>query len=262
MDTKIHSLNLNPTTEYQNTASAEAMMLRVQMLVAKDFDAQMRHVGEQMRFLGDIKKSCRERIAKMQSVLVQNPDATRKDGKRFIVLDAGQMADLFRNYVRESYDSESLSKSTESLPIKTAGNGTGLDDIGDDGKVPCPITNGEISSTALADYFDNQIASKNTTDAMNAAHRVGDDDSGLPFYHAHQNNKTANGMPAFCVLTDALDGMVERLKNEMAAIEEDAERLGVRLNELSAQRKIALEGAQQLLAKIEQVRGQTLARTA
>jgi hypothetical protein len=55
--------------------------------------------------------------------------------------------------------------------------------------------------------------------------------------------------------------MMEEIKNKLSLVEDDAEHLSTSLNQLSAQRKDALEKASELASKMDQVRSNTIAKT-
>lgn len=241
---------------------SETLMLTVQLLVAKDFDEQMRRVGDQMRFLSGIKKNYRDQIAKLQNFLTANPNGSRKDGKKYVEATFAQMAGLCGSLTRHDYDLETLTLSETGFPIPSGGDRHGLDDPDADDLVWAPIANGAMNARDLADYFAHGGAMTDTVEASDFAARAGDDGNGLFFYRGHGNATDEKGAPKFSVLVDQLERLTEGLKNRLSGTEEDAERLSARLAELSAQRKAALEGADQLVKKMEQIRSHAIGKTA
>lgn len=239
---------------------AESLMLQMQMLVAKDFDEQMRSVGDQIQFLSKIKQSYRDHIGNIQNFMAQNPNSSRNDGKKFIAANFSQMAELTGNLVSYDYDLEKKTSAPAPMTLNDTGQHDTLSEAVPDDKVAVPKKDGKFKTTDLHAYFAQGATLTDKDAACDYAKKVGDDDGNLPFYFGHTGNTDKNGMPIFCAFTDALDKMAEEIKNKLSLVEDDAEHLSTSLNQLSAQRKEALEKAGELANKMDQVRSNTIAK--
>lgn len=240
--------------------NAEALMLNVQLMVAKDYDEQMRRVGEQLRFLTGVKKSYRENVAELQNFLTANPSSSRKDGKKYVEASFVQMARLCGALTASEYDLESMTRVEKGLSITAGHDRHDLDEPDANGVTWAPLDGGKMDAGDLADYFAHGAGIGDPRQAANFAKRAGDDGNGLFFYFGHRNGSNENGAPQFSVFTDQIERLAEQLKNKLSAVEEDAERLGAKLSELSSQRKAALEGANQLISKMEQIRSNAIGK--
>lgn len=251
--------NINPVSILNQLnageMSASSLMLQVQMMVTKDFDEQMRTIGKQIKFLGNIKQGYRDKINTMQNFMIQNPNSSRKDGKRYIEASAEQLTEFFGAMTETKYDLDQLTSSEQPILISDSGANHKLDDEG-----YAKNQNGHISTGDLASYFSQCSQIKDPEEACDFAKKVGDDNTSLPLYFGHTNNKFDDGRPKFSVLTESVDKMLEQVKGLLSDVEQKAEELGTELNQLSSQRKSALDGAYQLIRKSEEMKSNTISK--
>lgn len=233
----------------QNNLSAETLMLQVQMMVTKDFDEQIRTIGKQIKFLGNIKDAYRNRIQNIQNFLIQNPNASREDGKRYIEATSQQGAELFGSMVGIEYDLSTLTATEAPLQISDSGANHKLDDEGYVAK-----GSGEISASGVANFFTECGKISDPAEACDFAKKAGDDNTSLPFYFGHTNNTFEDGSPKFAVLVESIEMIVEQMKGKLSDVEQECEELSTNLNQLSAQRKAGLDGAYQLIRKTEEMK--------
>jgi len=235
---------------------AETLMLEIQLLIAADFDDQLRHVAEKIKFLNSIKKTYRSNINNIQRFMAQNPNSSRKDGKKYYEASFEQMRDLFGSFEKQNYSLENK-EMLESTPMM-------IEDRGDKHKVDdeglVTIKNDKSSTADWKEYFNKGAGIKDPVEAREFAANVSDDDGNLFFYHGHTNNTDDEGMPKFSVFAEQLDLMMEQIKNYMSDVEEESEELSVTLNQLTSQRKAALDGANQLIRKLEEVKSNTVSK--
>jgi len=235
---------------------AETLMLEIQLLMAKDFDEQLRHVAEKIKFLNNIKKTYRTNINNVQRFMAQNPNTSRNDGKKYYEASFKQMRDLFGSFEKQEYDLEDKQLlDTTPMMIEDRGNKHTVDD-----EDYFSIQNDKSSTNDWKTYFGNGSTITDPKEAQEIASKVSDDDGNLFFYYGHTNNIDEKGMPTFSVFADQLDLMLEQIKNYMSDVEEESEELGVTLNQLISQRKSALEGANQLIRKLEEVKSNTVSK--
>jgi hypothetical protein len=239
---------------------AETLMLQVQILVARDFDEQMRHIGEQIRFLSDIKSAYRGNLEKLQNFMAQSPDGSRKDGRKYIPATFAQMANLFGCFKTYDYDLEAQTVTSGSLSLRDNGDKHDLDKKDENGKAEVPNTDGKSLADDFQAYFAKGMSIKDPAAARDFAKKAGSDNSTLPFYYGHTENTDESGNPLFAVYVDQLDRLAEEIKSRLSAVEEDTERLSVGLNQISAQRKAALDGANQLLQKMAEIRQNAISK--
>lgn len=233
----------------QNNISAETMMLQVQMMVTKDFDEQIRTIGRQIKFLGDIKKAYSERIQNIQNFLIQNPNTSREDGERYVEASSQQGEYLFGSMIEVEYDLSTLTANELPLQISDSGANHKLDD---EGYVAQGA--GDISASGVANFFSECSKISDPATACEFAKKAGDDNTSLPFYFGHTNNTFEDGSPKFAVLVESIEMIVEQMKGKLSDVEQESEELSTNLSQLSAQRKAGLDGAYQLIRKTEEMK--------
>jgi len=248
------SRSIDELISLSQNVSAETLMLQVQLSVAEDFDEQMRDIGNKIKFLNRVKKAYRENINKIQRFMAQNPNSGRKDGKKYYEASFGEVAELMGAFVHINYDMTSQEMKNEGMLI----NDTGNEHDADNGYVNSE--NGHSSTLDWQDFFATGGQIKDPEEAKEYANLVYGDDTDLPFYFGHTNNFDEDGNPKFAVFADPLDKMLEQVKNYMSDVEEQAEELSVRLNQLTAQRKASLDGANQLMRKMEEIKTNTISK--
>lgn len=247
---------------FDKKSGAESMMLEAQLLVAKDFDEQMRHAGERIRFLGNVKKTYRDKIANIQNFLAQNQNLSRKDGKKYIDASFLQAADLYSNMTYLEYDLVKMTTTETGLKLNDNGDNHSLDQpFTQSSKALVPLNRGKIDVKDLMKAFTEGTKINNQKEAVAFAKKFGSDNTDLPFYFGHVNNTDENGFPQFAVFVEPLSNMIEQLKNKLTDVEEDSEKLSVTLNQISTQRKAALDGLNQLVGKMEQIRQHALSQS-
>lgn len=235
---------------------AETLMLEVQLLLAEDFDEQMRDIAEKIKFLSQVKKGYRENINNIQRFMTQNPNTSRKDGKKYYEASPEQMKQIMGSLEKQNYD---LANKTmlPPTPMMIADRGQ-KHSVDDDGYVT--IKNDKSSTADWSNFFGEVSDETDPEEAREFASKVSDDDGNLFFYYGHTNNMDENGMPKLSVFSDQLDLMLEQIKNYMTDVEEKSEQLSVSLNQLTSQRKAALDGANQLIRKLEEVKTNTISK--
>lgn len=254
-DTHFASISSQASLQNLSELKAESLMLEVELLVAKDFDEQMRTIGEQIKFLSDIKKKYRENINHLHNFLTQNTNSSRKDGQRYIEASAKQMEKFMDALVVYDYNLENQTCDENSLLIHSNGDNQSLDE-----KNWTSNENGRIKTQDLKNYFAKGSQFQNPGEARKHAQTLGDDNNHLPFYYGHTNNQYENGFPKFSVFVDDVEKFMDQLKNKLTNVEEDTEKLSVSLNQISAQRKMAIDGIYQLIQKMDQIRNNTISK--
>lgn len=245
-------LSVGQLFQQAESLSAEALMLQVQMMIAEQFDQQMRDIASQIKFLNKIKKQYREHINTIQRFMAQNPNTSRKDGKKYYEASAAEMAELMGALVVLDYNMETQEIKTQGMTLNDDGKTHSADEAG------VAIENGHSSTTDWQEYFAEGAKITDKIKAREYAGKIYGDEGDLPFYYGHTNNLDEDGFPKFAVFADSLDKMLEQIKNKMSDMDEKAEELSVRLTQLTAQRKAALDGANQLIRKMEQMKTNTI----
>lgn len=211
----------------QQNMSAEALMVQVQLLMTKEFDNQLQDISQKIKFLNDVKKQYRENINVLQKLTAQNP-VTEKNGKRWVHASFEQMNDVANALVEYEYNLEN--KETKEKPL-----------------------------TDWGDFFSKDAATKNPIQQAELACKIQDKNSDRSYYWKY-GERNEDGSPKLSVLVDALDKMLEQIRNCMSDVEEDAEQLSVQMNQLTSQRKSMLEGASQIIRKLEEVTTNTVSK--
>lgn len=244
----IPSIQTNTVMPSSSATSASAIMVQAEIMLARDFDQQIRSLADRIQFLGKVRREYLKNIGEVTTFLAKNSNTSRKDGKRYIEASFSEMENLSANFV--SYD---LNRDDLKLVPKSM-------DLNDNGDKQKAVTS-EDSRSSFADwqaFFAEGAALKDPQKAKTHAEKISDDNGELPFYFGHTNNTFENGEPKIAVFVEGLEKFVELMRNKMSEAQEKSEQLSVNLDRLMQQRKSALEGAHQILAKIEQTKNQAL----
>lgn len=256
----INQISATPSHTVNITAKAETLILQTQMLTLKDFDEQVRTIAEQIKFLSGIKRKYRDAITTVQNFTTQNPDTSRKDGKRITHATFAQMAELTGALTVYEYDTDAMSVTEQGMTLPMNGDGTKLDDADADGTVWANVDEAGMNTADMHDYFAHGATLTDDGEAMEFANLAGSDDGRLFFYHGNQGNKTEDGKPLFAVYAEPLEALLQQLRDRVSGVENESEQLSLKLNGLMAQRKLALEGAGELVRKMDQVRQNSLGK--
>lgn len=209
----------------QQNLSAEALMVQVQLLMTKEFDEQLQDISQKIKFLNDVKKDYRENINVLRGLTAQ--DTHEKDGKRYVGASFEQMDEAVNALVEYKYDLE----------------------------------NKEIKEKPMTDwkkYFFEGASTKDKEKRYDLAEKLNDKKPGVPF--RWEGKVYEDGSPKLSIMVDAIDKMIEQINNFMFDLEEETEQLSVQINQLTSQRKTALEGASQILRKLEEVATNTVSK--
>ena len=239
--------------------SASSQMLRIQMMLTKDFDEQLQYVIDNLKFINKIKERYRGNLNTLQSFMAQSTNTTREDGKKYYEASFSQMADVSDAFVKYDYNLSNEEITDVSMTINDTGENHDLD--GKEGEVALVPNEGDKSKMQdWAAFFREGAAIKDPDAAREHANKLGDDDTTLPFYHGHTNNKDEEDNPKFAVFEESLNKMMEQIKNYMADLDTKAEELSTKVNQLSSQRTNAMQGLQQLIQKMAEIRNHTISK--
>ena len=254
---------------------AETLMLQVQMLMTDDFNNQLRDFGDKIKFLNDIKKTYRENISNVKNFMTQNPNTSRKDGKVYYEASFEQMADLTKSFVSYQYDLENKSIQTNSMTLPDQGEkhdlgntkieedalNYGFETKEDDaGKMWIDLDNDTSEFLSYQNFFKQGSQIKDPAKAKEFADKLPDDNGNLPFYFGHTNNTFSDESPKFSVFSEQLDKILEQIQNNLSDLDADTEELSNQINQLSSMRKNALEGANELVRKMAEIRNNTISK--
>ena len=239
-----------PNSHVLSSSSAEAIMVQAEILMAKDFDEQIQHLGDRLNFLGDIRRRYLQHIGEITTFMAKNSNTSRKDGKHYIEASFAEMSRLSANIV--SYD-------PNHPEMKLEAQGLMLDENGDK-QTAVQNENSRSSFDDWQAFFAEGASLGDSEKAKEHADRISDDNGDLPFYFGHANNTFENGKPKIAVFTDGLEKFLEVMRHKLSTVQERAEKISIDLNRLVEQRKSALEGAHKMLNTFDQVKGQALSR--
>lgn len=227
---------------------AEATLVQIELLLARDLDVQIREMGDRIRFMGTIRREYLKNIGEITSFLAKNSNTSREDSKRYIEASMAELADLFDNFM--TYDPDSKSGKLEPKPLTLGDNGD---------KQTAVDVDGEGSSFASwGDFFAEGALITDPEKARQHAEKLSDDDGELPFYFGHTNNTFSDGSPKIAVFVEPLEKFVEVMRGKMSEVGQESETLAVELNRLTEQRKAALEAAYRMLSQIDQTKAHAL----
>ena len=241
----LQDLKFSQILDMSQSKGAQAMMLEVQSMITKQFDDQMRDAAEKLEFLQNLTKKYRENINKVYEFQTQNQNTSRKDGKVYYEAGFAEMAELFGAITTYDYNLETKEFTEKPLEFNDSGDKHTVDDEGD-----VSVTDGKTSTQEWAAHFHRGAQIKDKEEAKEFADQLNGDDGELPFYFGYTNNSDEDGMPKFAFFSDQIDKMLEQMENALSDVEMEADGISLGLNDLSAQRKAALEGLQELVRKI------------
>lgn len=229
-------------------APAEAIVVQLELLMARDMDAQIRSLTERVRFMGKVRREYLKNISHINTFLAKNSNTSRKDQKRYIEASMGEMSKLLSNFV--SFDANHPAHKLEPKPLVLSDNGDKQQAVQSEDDAS---TFGDWQS-----FFAEGAAITDPKEAVEHADKISDDDGELPFYFGHTNNTFSDGSPKIAVFVDGIEKFVEIIRNKMSEVQEMAETLSADLNRLTEQRKSALEGAHRILMQIDQTKSHAL----
>jgi hypothetical protein len=242
--------------------SPQALMVQMQMLVAKDFDEQMRSVAEKIKFLGEVKKAYRDNLNTIQEFLAKKTEKNKETGKPIIKASPEEMAELMGVFEAFTYNLDDLSGGYTAVPLEIADSGDGHDldgNVEKDIDAQIDIENGRVSSEDYVQVYKNLIALGDTSGArVYAQDHLGTSGGDRMFYSDKANYGFENGTPRISVFVDGMNAMVEVIKNKLTDVEAEAEQLSASLNQLVAQRKAAIDGVNQAIQQISEVKERAL----
>lgn len=251
----INKIMQDMSVTHLSQLSPEGLMFEIQILLTKEFNEQMSDLARKLKFLNDIKESYRKNLNGIQQFMAQNPNMSRKDGKAYYEVGFAEVAGLAENLVHYDYRLEDQAVTEVFLNVNDDGGKHQLDEEG-----LVTVKNGASSIKDWAEFFKTGAQIKDAGEAQEFADKMGDDDGELFFYYGHTNNTDENGFPKFAVFADALDRMMEQVKNSLTDVEEKTEELSVSLNQLAQQRRSALENASLLLKKFSDIHLNTVSK--
>lgn len=246
--------------------SPQALMVQMQMMVAKDFDEQMRSVAEKIKFLGEVKKAYRDNLNTIQEFLAKKTEKNQETGKPIIKCSPEEMTELLGAFEEFTYNLDDLSGGYTAVPLDIADSGDGHDLDGDPEKdvaAQIDIEDGRASSEDYAQVFKNLAAMGNTSEARQYSQdHVGTSGGDRMFYADKANYGFEDGTPRISVFVDGINAMVEVIKNKLTDVEAEAEQLSTSLNQLVSQRKAAIDGVNQAINQISEVKERAINQTA
>lgn len=241
----------------QQDMSAEALMVQVQILMAKEFDDQLQDISQKIKFLNDVKKQYRDNINVLQKLTAQNP-VSEKNGKQWVHASFEQMDGVCNALVEYEYNLEN--KETKEKPMNDWGKYFAEGAATKDVKKQNEIANKTwYEESSVSNRYRAGAYYGDATQNHDVVYKLKDKNSDLPFYWKN-GEKYDDGSPKFSVMVGALDNMLEQINNFMSDIEEDTEQLSVQMNQLTSQRKSILEGASQIIRKLEEVATNTVSK--
>ncbi len=104
------------------TGSAATAMLQIQLLVAEDFDDQIKHIGEQMDKLSAAKDKMRARLNTLSSFMAMPVDNSRKDQQAVIWASPDQLSNFLGALETTDVNLETLE--TTDKPVMLNDRGT------------------------------------------------------------------------------------------------------------------------------------------
>lgn len=235
-----------------NFFSAEFAMLRAQILLARDYDDQIKHVGEQIKLLNKVKKLYRENLNLINGTMAQK--IQEKDKKPIIKLTPAQAADVLESFRTYHYNLERPQDEIVSEPmmINDSGKGHELDGI--------DIQDGQVVATDYIETFEDLSNLDGSKEAKDLAKKMGGDKTERMFYIDKEKDWGKDGVPKVCFYVDAMEQYVEIINNKLKDVEADAEEMGLKLDQLTSKRKTALDLVSQMIHKLDEVRTNSVSK--
>lgn len=262
-DTAVNELGGLDAVKGQDLSPA-FVMLQVQMLIAENFDDQMRDMADKIKFLKDVVSTYRKNQSHVQKFLAQTTHTSNNDNKQVIIATPDTMQKLMGALTEVSYDVETKTMETRGMQLIDFDE---AHDVNDESAI------GMADTLEFQEYF-SEFASlesevpynQETREARHFpkrqhAAKIGNDSKlQLPFYHDAKHDKDANGDPTFSVYVDQIDKMLDQINTLIQEVELEVEDLASDLTELSEKRKAALDGANQMVRKMNEAQTNTVSK--
>jgi prefoldin subunit 5 len=220
----------------------EAMMIVVQMMVAKDFDEQIKNLGKKIDFLDKIKDSYQERVNTLQEFLAKPKDSEKQvRGAQVINTTPEEASKAIAACYTTTYDLEKLEVTSE-VPM-TFSDRKADDQLkgAQEGKNGFCMTDGEATAAEIVADLDSMSHEEKAARDFMGSPGIGK----MMWVRAGYTDGTAmvQVSPSF------LENKLEELKTIMSKLDGEISKLSSRLEQLMNQRKKALEGVNQTLNK-------------
>jgi hypothetical protein len=122
------------------------------------------------------------------------------------------------------------------------------------------VKDGKAPAGDYARWFDSLAGMGNTKAAREFAQRLGGDKGNRFFYADKANYSFEDGTPRISVFVEGLNAELEVMKGKLESVTAKAEELSTELNALTAKRTAALNQAQDLIRKMNEVRTNTIGK--
>ncbi len=140
--------------------------------------------------------------------------------------------------------------------VSNAGNNAISNNINDE-----TPANGMTNTLELSSYCDGLAKITDRGEYISEAKKLGDNpDLRLPFYYSNKSNDGLDGKPVMTFYVDSIEKLMEVMNSKMASIDTEIEKLSAQLTDLTEKRKSALDNANALMRKINEVNTNTLSK--
>lgn len=239
--------------EVENLSPA-MMMLQVQMLMAENFDQQIRSIADKIKFLKDVVSAYRNNIAKIQTFLAQTTASSHHGNKQVVLASAAQMADLCGSLTTYNYNADT--KTMVPVGIDLADN-EAAHKLSEG-----EVADGKMNTLELQNYFIDVSQCKDEKSYNEMANKLGDREHMQMFVYFREEkaDRGADGKKMFTVYVDQVEKLLEQMNAKISEIETDIEELSTKLTDLTEKRKEALDGANSTVKKLNEAQTNTISK--
>lgn len=126
------------------------------------------------------------------------------------------------------------------------------------GKPVIAVKDGKAPAGDYAKWFEDLAAMGNTKAARQFAQQLGGDKGNRFFYADKANYAFEDGTPRISVFFEGLNAELEVMKGKLETVTAKTEELSIELNALTAKRTAALNGTQDLIRKMDEIRSNAI----
>lgn len=121
--------------------------------------------------------------------------------------------------------------------------------------------NGLTNTLELGGYCDGLAKISDRGEYIAEAKKLGDNpDLRLPFYYSKESNDGLDGKPVMTFYTESIEKLMQVMQSKMDGLETEIDKLTTQLTDLTEKRKSALDSANAIIRKINEVNTNTLSK--
>ena len=206
-----------------------------------------------LKFLKDVSQTYRNNTSKVNTFLAAPSKESHHGNKPALITTAAQGADLLAALTTYDYN----------LDTKTMiSKGINMIDLESKHKMSPDDTRQGLTNTLEASAFMGNLAKiSDRGEYIAEAKKIGDNnDLRLPFYYSSKSNDGIDGKPVMTFFVEGLEKLSQVMESKIAGIDTEIEKLSTELTDLTEKRKSAIDSANDVIKKINEVKTNTVSK--